>query len=500
MTTKIRRRRLRLSLIGLPLAVAACGTTVPAGETAGGHAASGVRDAAELGASDASALLSDAAAPAPGSATALSTDAEAAASTALSADGTTSTSRRRGADATAGALRAGTYYFDSDSTNALISSVGANSAMGDMRAQQRAVADWINRNGGLAGRRLELTQHQIDIQADPSTEAQALCEAWTDRGVVAGVGSLPTANPVLVSCLAKRKTLAIGGSSSNVGTSEDFARWAPYYYAPASVELVSAGRIYGRGLLDRGFFGAGARVGVLYVETPEHQAALRQGLLPALSAEGIEPTDTAGVAYDGSFADYSNLVSQAQSATLRFRSRGVTHVLFVDTGGALAFWFTQQAQSQGYNPRYGLSTLSAPAFLEANVDRRQLRDAVAVGWRPADDVGYQRGLPSNPARELCQRIMKQAGLEPRSAFDLQLQLTTCSGLMLLKAGVDRAGTTDPVRFQSAVAGLGTTNVPSASGFVDRYAAGKPWGGSGYATSVFVEQCGCFRYDSTSRRL
>lgn len=109
-------------------------------------------------------------------------------------------------------------------------------------------------------------------------------------------------------------------------------------------------------------------------------------------------------------------------------------------------------------------------------------------------------MPGNPARELCQQIMKNAGQAPRSAFDLQLQLTTCSGMFFLKTALDRATSLTPEGFRAAVASLGSTNAPSASGFLDRYAPGKAWGGDGYATLTFATGCGCFRYDRGTRRL
>ena len=492
----IRRHLPTVALAGLAALLSACGTTVPhtalstsppagASHVGGAH----LPDAAGIGAAaatEATAELAGAAAAAGSS--------RGRGGPAASGEGAAPASRAGLRGITARSVSVGTYYLDTEQTNALIGSVGSGSSIGDLRAQQNAVAGYINGHGGVAGRRLQLVQHRFDPNGDASTEAQATCARWTeDNHVLAGLGTLPAANDVLVSCLAKAGTLSIGGTATNVGTAEDFRRHAPYYYAPASLEMVTVGRTYGRGLAQQGFFDSGARVGVLHVTQPEYRQALGQGLLPALAAAGHTPVAVQPITYSGGFSDYGSLVSQVQAAVLKFQSEGITHVLFLDVGSALAYWFLQQATNQGYAPQYGLSTLSAPSFLQDSFADGQLEGAVAVGWQPFDDVDHTRDLPPNPARALCQRIMRDAGLTPTSALDLKFQLSTCSGMFFLKHALDRAEALTAAGVQRAVSSFGRTNVPSAAGLTDTYRPGKNWGGGEYTTSRYTSSCRCFRY-------
>lgn len=395
---------------------------------------------------------------------------------------------------TASTITVGTYYLDSQETNALVSGIGASNSTGDQRAQQRAIVDYINSHGGVAGRQLQLVQHKLETTADPGVETQAVCSDWTqDHKVFAGLGGLPTNNGLLVQCLAKNKTLSIGGMTSNIGIQADFQRYAPYYYAPASIELVTAGRIYAEGLFKLNYFDKGSKVGVLYIDSPEFQASLKQGLLPALAKGGIKDVTTAGIAYDGSYSDYFGLVSRTQSAVLRFKALGINRVLFIDVGGGMSYWFLNHANGQNYSPRYGFSTLSSTAFLEKSFNSRVLNNSVSVGWIPPQDANSATGLPANPARTQCESIMAKAGLKAISAFDGQFQMALCSVFFFFKEAIDKTKDFSIGEVTKAINSLGATGTPSAAGITDYYAPGKSWGGSAYANLKYESNCSCFRF-------
>lgn len=400
---------------------------------------------------------------------------------------------------TATTISVGISFLDTAAVNAAIGATGASgSKAGDIRAEHRAVAKWINDHGGVAGRRLRLVEHEVNINDDVSTASQATCQAWTvdDKvaaglGVTAGAGAGP-----LVACLAQHHTLAIG-TLYDVGARSEFQRYQPYYYAPASLEMVTAGRVYVDGLASQGYFSRGAKVGILVYDAPEFHEAMRDGVLPALRRQGITSPDTVWIKPPSALSDQGSLVAAIQSATLKMAADGVTHMLFLDGNASISYFFMKQAQSQRYTPRYGLSTLSYPSFLQGNFGADQLHGALTVGWMPTEDVDMPH-LPRSSARSLCEQIMKAAGLAATAETDLTVQLSICSEFFLLKAGLESATELTAPGAAQGVASLGRTATTAAAGILDGYSSGKPWGAAQYRLGAYGESCSCFTYRGAPR--
>jgi hypothetical protein len=222
-------------------------------------------------------------------------------------------------------------------------------------------------------------------------------------------------------------------------------------------------------------------------------------VLPALRARGITPTDTVWLTPPSALSDQGRLVADIQSATLKMAQHGVTHVLFLDGNASISYFFMKQAQSQQYSPRYGLSTLSYPSFLQSNFGTDQLGDALTVGWMPTEDVDMEH-LPPSSARALCERIMKEAQLTATAETDLTVQLSICSEFFLLKAGFDAATELSATGVARAISSLGRTNVTAAAGVFDNYTSGKPWGAAQYRLGAYSEACSCFTYRGAPRDL
>jgi hypothetical protein len=256
--------------------------------------------------------------------------------------------------------------------------------------------------------------------------------------------------------------------------------------------MVTAGGAYAEGLGRQGFFGKGAKVGILVYDSPEMHHAMDRAVLPALRRYGITSPEVSWIAVPRGLSDEGNLVAATQNAELKFRSSGVTHVMFLDGNSSLTFFFIKQAQSQGWKPHYGFSTLSYPSFLELNFGADQLSGSVGVGWMPTEDVSIPK-LPANPARSLCQQIQDAAGNRAVAETDLTIQLSICAQLFLLKHGLEHATGVSPADFLQGVARLGRTTDTAAGGLFDSYRADKPWGGSQVRNLRYVDACACFQY-------
>lgn len=400
---------------------------------------------------------------------------------------------------TATTISIGYYYVDTAAANAAVESTGAEgSTAGDYSKQVKAVADWLNARGGIAGRKIRLVGYKANISDPVAVSMQAACDHWTqDNKVYAGIGAGPGASDeTLVSCMAKRGAIAVS-TVYDVGDQVTFDRYRPHYFAPASLEYVTAAREYVTGLASAAFFPRGAKVGLLTYDAPVNHRAVDRGVRPALAKAGMTDPEVAYVAPPSGLDDQAALVSAIQSSVLRFRSEGVTHVLFLDGNASISYFFIQQADSQGYTPRYGFSTLSYPSFLQANFGPEQLRGSLGVGWSPTQDVG-PADLPPNPARSLCQKIMNDAGQRPTSQPDLTIQLSICSQIFFLNEAFSRASGVTPADFAAAVSRIGSTNTTAAYGLGDSYAPGKPWGATTVRSLAYVETCSCFRYTGEPR--
>jgi hypothetical protein len=393
----------------------------------------------------------------------------------------------------------GIWYVDAGSLNAASKSFGAAGTPGgaDQLAYQRAIAAYINNTGGLVcGRRIKLVEHQFNLANDYATEFQAMCSDFTeDHHVAAAISATADSQSTgaLVACLARRGALAIG-SAYNVGDEAAFARYRGAYYTPASLELSTAARIYGQGLVRAEFFDSRAKLGILAYEGPEFDSALARGLLPELARSGVRPIDVVRIAPPAAFSGQGRLVADVQNAVLRFQTHGITHVLFLDGGSSLAYFFIQQADSQGFTPRYGLSSASVPSFLEQNFGSEQLHDAVGVGWVPTYDVAAVR-LPPNPARALCQRIMDEAGLTQAVEANLSLQLGYCSQLFFLRAALNRSVTLSQSGVAAGLAWRPTMAESAAFGDSPDYfdVPSRTWGTNTYRLLAYSDACSCFRY-------
>jgi hypothetical protein len=389
---------------------------------------------------------------------------------------------------TATTINIGVSYFDTAAANAAVQSTGAKgSSAGDMLAEQRAVAAWLNDHGGVAGRRINLIVHKSNLNDDFNTMAQATCSDWTEDhkvfagiGATAGMGSGP-----LVACLAKHGTVAIG-TGYNVGSDSDFSRYRPYYYAPSSMEMGAVGRSYAQGLVGQRFFPPGSKPGIVAYDAAEFRRAMSSGVLPVFRAAGVAAPDTYWITPPNGLSDQGALVAAIQNAVLRFRSDGVSHVMFLDGNSSITYFFIKQAQSQGY-----------ASFVQSNFGADVLHGSVGVGWMPTEDVDMSH-LPANEARRLCQSIMKAAGLEATAETDLTVQLHYCSEFFLLKAGLENAREPTASAFLGQVARLGTTSYTSASGLVDSFSAGKAWGSAQYRHLKYDDGCSCFTYYGPNR--
>jgi ABC-type branched-subunit amino acid transport system substrate-binding protein len=396
------------------------------------------------------------------------------------------------------------YGTQKDADQAAVA-YGLQAVFGDQEGQARAIADDINRHGGVLGRKLVLVFHDdktANDTANPDATATAQCADWTqDHPVFAGINIVANRNrPSFFGCMANAHTPVLY-SDLDSHSRADLQKFAPYLYAPGVATLERYVPTWIERLSARGYFtgwntasgsagNAPVKVGVPYTDNDigrRYFAAVKS----ALAAAGRRVDDSFAFA-----ADDGTALSQIPQVILRFRRNGITHVLLPQS----AYLVTPVAEQQGYRPRYGLTTLDGLASVTTTTSpEAQLNGALGVGWFPASDVDASHSPGPVSANETrCRKVMADAGFATTDPLTLTVQLINCDLFLMLSDALNRAGTISATALQRGAAALGN-GFPPVFTFVERYGPGRYDGAAAARDIAYDNGCNCFTFlDATNR--
>ena len=375
--------------------------------------------------------------------------------------------------------------------------VGVNGLnAGDQEGTAKAVADELNRRGGLFGRKVQIVFRDhatIATAQDPSSTAQATCTYFTqDRPVIAFLNPVTLMDgAALRSCFAKARVPLFSASVASLDQKASQA-YAPYLitsvaptWDPHAAVLVS--RLKSQGYFSGWNASTGeaipgtAKVGIL-IKTDEISSRIVDLLRRRIEAAGAPGVEVY------SFKDGA----ETSSAVLQFRGRGVTHV--ISTDGAL-LGFMLAAEDQGYRPRYGLSSFLTPAaLLEGTAPHRQLIGAIGAGWSPSVDVTDARDPgDTGPGETECKAILKKGGqtFEGKRLAEA-VGYAFCDGLRLIvSSAVAGGGLTGP----QIAAGMQAAGprLQSAFGFGNGLGQSRFFLPGAVRDLVYDTACRCFAY-------
>jgi ABC-type branched-subunit amino acid transport system substrate-binding protein len=384
-------------------------------------------------------------------------------------------------------------------TDSAASAFGVSGAdSGDLGEQFEVVQKYVNAQGGVAGRRLDVVRYDVDLISalnNPDQAAAAVCAAFTqDRKVFAVLLPLPTSQQRV--CLAKAQTPMIEADSYTIGQPE-YDRYPELLFGAGRITTDRVVQLLVSSLKERRFFtgwdtskgapgNAPVKIGMLYAENPEATyTALAEKR--ALAAIGLKVDDT--VTYSSSVQAG---LSATQNAILKFKAEGITHVL-----GASAF-FLQGAENQQYRPRYVLPP-GVGQLYAGNAPAAQLAGSMTVGWQPANDVdAAQDPGDVSPAETLCKKLMRDAGQSYSSRPALASMTSVCDVVFFLRDAV--AGQSNPTNagLRQGAEALGTT-WQSAQTFVSRFSSTQHASAAAVRDQGFDPACSCVKYVSRTNR-
>ena len=369
---------------------------------------------------------------------------------------------------------------------------------GDQEGQAKAVADELNRRGGLYGRRIKLVFRDhatIATAQDPNTTAQATCTYFTqDRPVVAFLNPVTLMDGApLRSCFAKARVPLFNASLASLDQKAT-AAYAPYLYASVAPVWDPFVRVLVARLKAQGYFGGWdtrtgtkapgvAKVGIL-IKSDDISPRILALITRAVTAAGAPNPESY------SFKDGSEM----SSAVLQFRGRGVTHVISTD-GALLAFMLS--ADDQGYRPRYALSSFLTPsALLEGVAPPRQLIGSIGVGWSPSVDVADANDPgDTGPGEQECKQMLAKGGQTfAGKRLAEAVAFAFCDGLRLIAAGARAGGGLTGPQITAGVQQAGP-KLSSAFGFGNGLGPGRYFLPGAVRDIGYVESCRCFRYSS-----
>jgi hypothetical protein len=379
--------------------------------------------------------------------------------------------------------------------NAGLQALGISLNPGDMLGDARAIVNDLNRKGGLLGRTIKLVvrdDSSASVLADPSSAAQAACTYFAQDNPVISVvntnGALDVDN--FRACFEKAR-IPLTTMTTAAFDDQDAQKYSPYFYNALAMSWSRFADVFLLRLKGLGYFtGWNARTGA-----PSPGTALKVGVYYASSGAGaragqrlIAGLTKAGTATDG--FQYGSASGDAQAAVLRFASSGVTHVI---SDGAL-FFFSVPANSQGYRPRFGVTTYDAiQALLVSNGNKAQLNGAVGVGWYPTLDTEAAQDPGAGPGTKSCLDALRAGGQTfSGQRFAQAVGMAICDGLRFPVLAAQRAGALDPDSIRNGIVAIGAA-FPTGGAFASGLSATNyalPGAGRDIAWDAKAQ---CFRY-------
>jgi hypothetical protein len=371
---------------------------------------------------------------------------------------------------------------------------------GDQKADAEAMIADLNARGGLFGRQLKGVFLDVKSSDNADSNGQKTCTYFTqDHKVVALMNRvLQNDTPSFRACMTKARTMVFAGGTQTLDD-RTFSRENGWYvhltvpswnrFAPALV-----GRLKAQGFFSTWDTTAGApgalpvKVGIVATDNEDSRRVV-----------ALLDRELAKVSHASASTVFYTDQSGLQAAVLRFRSDGVTHVLNADP---FLFLFMQNAESQGYRPRYAVNTLNGPSLLlSTTAPPAQLNGVLGLGWAPTFDVDASHDAPSTriPGAATCRNVMARRGphYPPEKRYAVAYFNYYCDAMRLLVSAATVSGGLTPDQIRSGVRQVGAQLQPAFTftNAMDAQVATVP----GSASDLrWDSACRCFRYSGALR--
>jgi ABC-type branched-subunit amino acid transport system substrate-binding protein len=363
-----------------------------------------------------------------------------------------------------------TYSTGNDAANRAL---GANITTGDQQADAQAVIDDINAHGGVAGRKLVPVWYDFqstDARPYAVIDNEACAHFTQDNHVFAVAGDGITDN--FPACVLKAGAMMVSSASGIIGPDKAYFQRFPYLFNTGYLtqDRMMAEEV--RSLARQSYFtgwssvsgapaATPAKVGIITFDTPSWNTPLERVLLPGLRSAGhpVDPSNIQRVTYPSDNDQVASSVADIQSAVLRFRQNGVSHVIVLDANGSLTLHMLNNMRSQRYFPRLGINSATGVQALYDGYaqDAQSFNGAVGLGWLPVLDLPPGAGdrYFTRGTKDCIAMVERRTGQRFADTNSASVALGYCDQLYLLAEAINRAaGAVTRVAVSAAIEALG----------------------------------------------
>lgn len=388
----------------------------------------------------------------------------------------------------------GVYSSDAAAADSALGA--ANSNPGNVEAYFQAMQEYMNAHGGIAHRHVNLVMYDESLTESSTEIAQGACDDWVQDNKTFVLDGI---NQIVLQCAQSAGAISVE-EDPTYETGPEMAQY-PSFFNIDGFTLDRGAAVTVDALADQGYFTPGAKVGVVTWDDPDYEYAMTNGALPALAAHGVKNVQEAFVAVPDTDADLGETSASAGSAVLKFHSEGIDHVILFDgpaginSSGVLVLEWTQQANSQGYYPKYGLNSESGFSGLASDYPEKELIGSEGPGWVPVSDLSTTdfAALPETADEKACFQAMAAAGQTATNNNEETLQLLVCDEFFFLQQAFDAI--TGPLDQQTALAAIDKlgSSYPDPTTFGTYFSASQHDGAQLVRNMEFVPSCDCYRY-------
>jgi hypothetical protein len=366
----------------------------------------------------------------------------------------------------------------------------------------QAVIDGINKEGGIAGRKVVPVYANTDTGSPNwETDFAAACATFTqDHHVVAVLGYVFNYFQSFESCLAQHGITHLN-TGFNIPDRTELSHY-PLHLAVDTPTIDRRGMLKLDGGVATGVLTKTSKLGVLTDTCPGTERSLASTFLPTAKRLGITVAKTVTINCANGNADSGSAVGAVQNAVLQFAAAGVDRVIFhaVSEGPPLLL-FALAADSQGYRPTYLVTSMANLDALKGYFPAGQRKNVHGYGWMANQDVPPNAYPTPNAAQKRCLGYLMAKGLKPTAGPDYAYAYNFCEAIFTYQRAVERTGgLSTGAQLMAAIQGFGTS-VESAINN-DGSAFGPRLDDAVRATRhvVYTDACGCWAYTGSARTI
>ena len=402
-------------------------------------------------------------------------------------------------------IQIGFLTYDGTKGASAIGYSGSSTDSGSVEAVWKRLVAGINATGGLSGRKINAVYYTVDgTAADYSSADQAACAYFTQDhkvDIVAVASVAPTQPFQLANCLKQAGVAEFWGSPGQI--SEKSLASMPNVLMHNGISTDRQATAVIEQMRSVGWLTSKDKVGVIRDTCPGNADVYKGTVAPLLARYGIAHEEYAAWSCATGFGVAADASAGSQNAVLRFRSDGVTKVMYLTGAWEVIgnLTFSNSAENQGWRPGYMLSSFAQVESFKGQMAPGQLANMKGVGWVPPTDL-WTGKLPDTAARRACSQLMKAGGYTYTPKMDeggiASFVLAACDAVRLMRTVLERthgvanwrtliSGASGLVGFSEA-ATFGPTNFKRPGGA----SQGAPWS--------FAAACACVQYTASPRAL